>query len=116
MLSPQPTTQFTTPTKSNNSLSCFAVHAATVNTFTATASSNSPPCLGTRSLSHKDQKTDGVVDLTTTKDMGRHVPSLEEDHLATELSRSLLIPALALISPDLEWDLFYKTISTKPNV
>ncbi|KAL0713599.1 hypothetical protein Bca4012_020577 [Brassica carinata] len=55
MLSPQPTTQFTTPTKSNNSLSCFAVHAATVNTFTATASSNSPPCLGTRSLSHKRQ-------------------------------------------------------------
>lgn len=53
LLSPQPTTPLTSPTKSNDSLSGFAVHATTVNAFAATASSNSPPCLGSRSLSPK---------------------------------------------------------------
>ncbi|WZZ51716.1 hypothetical protein YC2023_051823 [Brassica napus] len=109
LLSPQPTTMLTSPIKSNDSLSGFTVHAATVNAFTATASSNSPP-----SLALKEQNTDGVVDLTATKNMESHVPSLEENHLAHELSKSPLITALALISPlpDLEWDLFYSTIST----
>ena len=45
LLSPQPTTMLTSPIKSNDSLSGFTVHAATVNAFTATASSNSPPSL-----------------------------------------------------------------------
>ncbi|WZZ25073.1 hypothetical protein YC2023_008474 [Brassica napus] len=45
LLSPQPKTMLTSPTKSNDSLSGFAVHATTVNAFTATASSNSPPSL-----------------------------------------------------------------------
>ncbi|KAF3557297.1 hypothetical protein F2Q69_00014306 [Brassica cretica] len=113
LLSPQPTTMLTSPIKSNDSLSGFTVHAATVNAFTATASSNSPP-----SLSLKEQNTDGVVDLTATKNMESHVPSLEENHLAHELSKSPLITALALISPlpDLEWDLFYSTISTMTKV
>ncbi|KAH0884369.1 hypothetical protein HID58_060465 [Brassica napus] len=113
LLSPQPTTMLTSPIKSNDSLSGFTVHAATVNAFTATASSNSPP-----SLALKEQNTDGVVDLTATKNMESHVPSLEENHLAHELSKSPLITALALISPlpDLEWDLFYSTISTMTKV
>ncbi|CAF1843215.1 unnamed protein product [Brassica oleracea] len=108
-----PTTMLTSPIKSNDSLSGFTVHAATVNAFTATASSNSPP-----SLALKEQNTDGVVDLTATKNMESHVPSLEENHLAHELSKSPLITALALISPlpDLEWDLFYSTISTMTKV
>ncbi|CAF1851218.1 unnamed protein product [Brassica napus] len=113
LLSPQPKTMLTSPTKSNNSLSGFAVHATTVNAFTATASSNYPP-----SLALKEQNTHGVVDLTATKDVENHVPSLDENHLANELSKSPLIPALTLISPlpGLEWDLFYNTISTKTNV
>ena len=45
LLSPQPKTMLTSPTKRNDSLSGFAVHATTVNAFTATASSNSPPSL-----------------------------------------------------------------------
>lgn len=45
LLSPQPKTMLTSLTKSNDSLSGFAVHATTVNAFTATASSNSPPSL-----------------------------------------------------------------------
>ncbi|KAL0668280.1 hypothetical protein Bca4012_030984 [Brassica carinata] len=66
----------------------------------------------------REQNTDGVVDLTATKNMESHVPSLEENHLAHELSKSPLITALALISPlpDLEWDLFYSTISTMTKV
>ncbi|KAF3575617.1 hypothetical protein DY000_02032553 [Brassica cretica] len=113
LLSPQPKTMLTSPTKSSDSLSGFAVHATTVNAFTATASSNSPP-----SLALKEQKTHGVVDLTATKDVESHVPSLDKNHLANELSKSPLIPALTLISPlpGFEWDLFYNTISTKTNV
>uniref|UniRef100_A0A0D3E7D8 Ubiquitin-like protease family profile domain-containing protein n=2 Tax=Brassica oleracea var. oleracea TaxID=109376 RepID=A0A0D3E7D8_BRAOL len=94
LLSPQPKTMLTSPTKSNDSLSGFAVHATT------------------------EQNTHGVVDLTATKDVESHVPSLEENHLANELSKFPLIPAVTLISPlpGLEWDLFYNTISTKTNV
>ncbi|KAF2542967.1 hypothetical protein F2Q68_00029598 [Brassica cretica] len=113
LLSPQPKTMLTSPTKRNDSLSGFAVHATTVNAFTATASSNSLP-----SLALKEQNTPGVVDLTATKDVESHVPSLDEYHLANELSKSPLIHALTLISPlpGLEWDIFYNTISTKTNV
>ncbi|KAH0885370.1 LOW QUALITY PROTEIN: hypothetical protein HID58_061466, partial [Brassica napus] len=107
LLSPQPKTMLTSPTKRNDSLSGFAVHATTVNAFTATASSNSPP-----SLALKEQNTSGVVDLTATKDVESHVPSLDEYHLANELSKSTLISPL----PGLEWDIFYNTISTKTNV
>ncbi|WZY99109.1 hypothetical protein YC2023_071438 [Brassica napus] len=45
LLSPKPKTMLTSPTKSNDSLSGFTVHATTVNAFPATASSNSPPSL-----------------------------------------------------------------------
>ncbi|CAN7124541.1 unnamed protein product [Brassica rapa subsp. narinosa] len=45
LLSPQPKTILTSPTKSNDTLPGFAVHATTVNAFTATASSESPPSL-----------------------------------------------------------------------
>ncbi|KAL0715188.1 LOW QUALITY PROTEIN: hypothetical protein Bca4012_064510 [Brassica carinata] len=117
LLSPLPTTPLSSPTKISDNVAGFAVHAATVNAFAATASSNSPPCLGSRSFSPKES-VDGVVDLTNVKDTGRHVPTLEENHLAQELSRSPLIPALAVISPlpELEWDLFYNIISQKKNV
>ncbi|CDY56567.1 BnaCnng30650D [Brassica napus] len=69
-------------------------------------------------LLFKEQNTPGVVDLTATKDVESHVPSLDENHLANELSKSPIIHALTLISPlpGLEWDLFYNTISTKTNV
>ncbi|CAN6863909.1 unnamed protein product [Brassica oleracea] len=65
-----------------------------------------------------DQNAHGVVDLMATKDVESHVPSLEENHLANELSKSPLIPAVTLISPlpGLEWDLFYNTVSTKMDV
>ncbi|KAG2328383.1 hypothetical protein Bca52824_011111 [Brassica carinata] len=117
LLSPLPTTPLTSPTKSSDNVAGFAVHAATVNAFAATASSNSPACLGSRSLSPKES-VDRVVDLTNVKDIGRHVPTLQENHLAQELSRSPLIPALAVISPlpELEWDLFYNIISQKKDV
>ena len=43
--SPQPKIILTSPTKSNDTLPGFAVHETTVNAFTATASSESPPSL-----------------------------------------------------------------------
>lgn len=49
-LSPQPCIQLTSPNKSNDSLSGFAGHASTVNAFTATASSNTPPKLAMKVL------------------------------------------------------------------
>ncbi|KAH0865819.1 hypothetical protein HID58_083030 [Brassica napus] len=122
--SPQPKIILTSPTKSNDTMPGFAVHATTVNAFTATTSSESPPSLPFKvtesppSLPFKDQNAHGVVDLTATKDVESHVPSLEESHLANELSKSPLIPAVTLISPlpGLEWDLFYNTVSTKMDV
>ncbi|CAN7028387.1 unnamed protein product [Brassica oleracea var. botrytis] len=122
--SPQPKIILTSPTKSNDTLPGFAVHETTVNAFTATASSESPPSLPFKvtesppSLPVKDQNAHGVVDLTATKDVESHVPSLEENHLANELSKFPLIPAVTLISPlpGLEWDLFYNTVSTKMDV
>ncbi|CAF2098582.1 unnamed protein product [Brassica napus] len=94
LLSPQPKTMLTSLTKSNDSLSGFAVHATT------------------------EANTHGVFDLTATKDVESNVPSLEENHLANKLSKFPLIHALTLISPlpGLEWDLFYNTVSTKMDV
>lgn len=66
----------------------------------------------------QEQSVQQVVDLTNVKDTGRHVLTLEENNLAQELSKSPLIPALALISPlpELEWNLFYNVISQKKTV
>ncbi|KAF8116975.1 hypothetical protein N665_0013s0034 [Sinapis alba] len=90
----------TSPVKSNDSGLGFVGHAATPNAFTATTSSNSPPCIGRPTSVEKSQvDEDEVVDLTQTKDPLRHVPSMEEDHLVREFFISPLISALDLITP-----------------
>ncbi|KAF8087028.1 hypothetical protein N665_0602s0011 [Sinapis alba] len=109
----------TPPLKSNDSLSGFAVHASTVNAFTATASSNSPPGVnGCTVTSKKPAHEAQVVDLSGSFPAKRHVPSTVEIHLAKELSRSPLIPALSLITPFpvLQWDVFFKTLSASENI
>ncbi|CAN7041185.1 unnamed protein product [Brassica rapa subsp. trilocularis] len=133
LLSPEPVTPLTSPNKSNDSLSGFTVHASTVNAFQATASSHSPPCIGTQLAVYKGQESpsspklmvneehlrqDGFVDLTHTKDTPRHVPSMEENHLAKELFNCPDIPARTLITPlpQIQWDLFFKTLSANQNV
>ncbi|KAG2252906.1 hypothetical protein Bca52824_083042 [Brassica carinata] len=105
--SPLPFTPLTSPVKSNDSGLGFLCHAATPNAFAAT-SSTSPPVIG-RPTSAKESQgyDDGVIDLTQTKDLPRHVPSMEENHLANELFRYPLIP--------MEWDLFENILKANIN-
>ncbi|CAF2150442.1 unnamed protein product [Brassica napus] len=121
-LSPLPFTPLTSPAKSNDSGLGFLSHTATPNAFAATAST-SPPVIGrpTIVLAPADESQgddEAVIDLTQTKDPPRHVPSMEENHLAKELFSSPLVPAIALISPlpQMEWDLFEKILKANINV
>ncbi|CAN6851059.1 unnamed protein product [Brassica oleracea] len=61
---------------------------------------------------------DGFVDLTHTKDTPRHVPSMEENYLAKELFNSPDFPTHTLMTPlpQIQWDLFFKTLSANKNV
>ena len=63
LLSPEPVTPLTSPNKSNDSLSGFAVHASTVNAFQATASSHSPPCIGTQLAVYKVLSTPHLTNI-----------------------------------------------------
>ncbi|CAN7042845.1 unnamed protein product [Brassica rapa subsp. trilocularis] len=121
LLSPLPFTPLTSLAKSNDSGLGFLSHTAAPNAFAATAST-SPPVIGRPTIvpsadeSHGDDEA--VIDLTQTKDPPRHVPSMEENHLAKELFSSPLVPAIALISPlpQMEWDLFEKILKANNNV
>ncbi|KAF2607736.1 hypothetical protein F2Q68_00045499 [Brassica cretica] len=91
---------------------------STPNAFAATAST-SPPVIGRPTSAEESQGyDDGVIDLTQTKDLPRHVPSMEENHLANELFRYPLIPVIALITPlpQMEWDLFENILKANINV
>ncbi|CAN6933014.1 unnamed protein product [Brassica oleracea] len=121
-LSPLPFTPLTSPAKSNDSGLGFVSHTATHNAFAATAST-SPPVIGRPTIvpSPADESQgddEAVIDLTQTKDPPRHVPSMEENHLAKELFSCPLVPAIALISPlpQMEWDLFEKILKANINV
>ncbi|KAL0664018.1 hypothetical protein Bca4012_100855 [Brassica carinata] len=120
-LSPLPFTPLTSPAKSNDSGLGFVSHTATHNAFAATAST-SPPVIGRPTIvpSPADESQgddEAVIDLTQTKDPPRHVPSMEENHLAKELFSCPLVPAIALISPlpQMEWDLFEKILKANIN-
>ncbi|CAN7086713.1 unnamed protein product [Brassica oleracea var. botrytis] len=121
-LSPLPFTPLTSPAKSNDSGLGFLSHTATHNDFAATAST-SPPLIGRPTIvpSPADESQgddEAVIDLTQTKDPPRHVPSMEENHLAKELFSCPLVPAIALISPlpQMEWDLLEKILKANINV
>uniref|UniRef100_M4F2J5 Uncharacterized protein n=1 Tax=Brassica campestris TaxID=3711 RepID=M4F2J5_BRACM len=121
-LSPLPFTPLTSAAKRNDSGLGFLSHTATPNAFAATALT-SPPVIGRPTIvpSPADESQgddEAVIDLTQTKDPLRHVPCMEENHLAKELFSSPLVPAIALISPlpQMEWDLFEKILKTNINV
>ncbi|KAG2302950.1 hypothetical protein Bca52824_031601 [Brassica carinata] len=117
--SPLPLTPLTSPVKSNVEGGLgFAIHAASPNAFTATASSNSPPSIGRPTSGEQAQNQDTIVDLTTTKDPTRHVPGPLENLLAKEFFSSPLIPALDLVTPlpDKEWELFEQILKINMNV
>ncbi|CAH8383641.1 unnamed protein product [Eruca vesicaria subsp. sativa] len=118
-LSPLPFTPLTSPVKSNESGLGFASHTTTPNAFKATASSNSPPAIGRPTFANENQAAeDPFVDLTTSKDPPRYVPSTLENFLAKEFFSSPLIPALDLINPlpEKEWDLFHSILKTHIDV
>ncbi|KAL0853704.1 hypothetical protein Bca101_058856 [Brassica carinata] len=117
--SPLPLTPLTSPVKSNVEGGLgFAIHAASPNAFTATASSNSPPSIGRPTSGEQAQNQDTIVDLTKTKDPTRHVPGPLENLLAKEFFSSPLIPALDLVTPlpDKEWELFEQILKINMNV
>nr|VDD35388.1 unnamed protein product [Brassica oleracea] len=62
LLLPQPITPLTSPTKSNDTLSGFAVHAGTINAFQPTTSSNSPPCICSCVVVNEEQQSEDLVD------------------------------------------------------
>lgn len=74
--------------------------------------------VGVQFVLQEHLRQDGFVDLTHTKDTPRHVPSMEENHLAKELFNCPDIPARTLITPlpQIQWDLFFKTLSANQNV
>ncbi|KAF3497683.1 hypothetical protein DY000_02052122 [Brassica cretica] len=117
-LSPFSFTPETSPNKSSDSLIGFVGHATAINAFSATATSNPfsvantiPPYIQAQSTEDSD-----IVELSDgspARERPRHMPSMEENHLAKELYRCKSVPALDLISPlpQIQWDLFEKIIS-----
>ncbi|KAH0862101.1 hypothetical protein HID58_079312 [Brassica napus] len=117
-LSPFPFTPETSPNKSSDSLTGFVGHATAINAFSATATSNPlsvantiPPYIQAQSTEDSD-----IVELSDgspARERPRHMPSMEENHLAKELYRCKSVPVLDLIRPlpQIQWDLFEKIIS-----
>ncbi|KAJ4885202.1 Uncharacterized protein Rs2_35295 [Raphanus sativus] len=118
-LSPRPSPPEISPTKSPGSTEGFAVHAAGVNAFSATATSN-PPLSSPTVPSNKGQPSENM-DVTEISDCEgtpprrtpTYIPCMEENYVAKELVKCKDIPAPSLICqlPQIQWDLFYKSIS-----
>ncbi|KAG2304871.1 hypothetical protein Bca52824_033522 [Brassica carinata] len=118
-LSPRPGSLESSPTKSQNSIPGFAVHAAGVNAFSATATSH-PPVSTTTVHVDEAQPTDNndVIELsdcdgTPPRRTPTYFPCMEGNYVAKELFKCKDIPAPTLICqlPQIQWDLFYKSIS-----
>ncbi|KAG2312619.1 hypothetical protein Bca52824_024176 [Brassica carinata] len=118
-LSPLPFTPLTSPVKSNESGLGFTSHAASPNAFTATASSNLPPCIGRPTSAEENlQAEDPIVDLTKTKDPPRHVPSSLKNVLAKEIFQLSTDSRFGSYHPlpEREWELFHQILKTNMNV
>ncbi|KAL0727284.1 hypothetical protein Bca4012_023377 [Brassica carinata] len=110
------------PAKSTDTGSGFAQHAASVNAFSATATSNRiPPHNSPVENNQRDQNVSEVMELSDSsppREALSHTPSDAENHLANELFRCPLVPSQSLISPlpSELWDLFHSTISDASHV
>lgn len=142
LLSPLAFTPDKSPNKSSDSISGFAPHAASVNAFSATATSNPPVSTSTipipqvhliynyastlveRSIPNLDalvlqEQPLEDIDVTELSDgsppprVPAHIPCMEENYVAKTLVKCPNIPAPALISPlpQIEWDIFERSIS-----
>ncbi|KAG2248635.1 hypothetical protein Bca52824_088263 [Brassica carinata] len=124
-LSPLHLTPETFPNKGSDSLPGFVGHASTINAFSATPHPNLPllprpniPLLNKCVVSAQPTEDSDVVSLSDSDGSPapkrpKHIPSIEENHLAKQLERCKTVPAPDLISPlpQIEWDLFEKIIS-----
>nr|VDC98522.1 unnamed protein product [Brassica oleracea] len=85
------------PTKSTDSGSGFAQHAASVNAFSATASSSRIPHHNAPVENHLGAQNESEVmelsDSSLAREALTHTPSDAEMHLANELLRCLLVPS-----------------------
>ncbi|KAG2293427.1 hypothetical protein Bca52824_040096 [Brassica carinata] len=106
----------TSPNKGSDSLPGFVGHASTINAFSATATSKPSSAAKTKHSSPSCSTKRGqrrCVSATRSPPRPKHIPSIEENHLAKQLERCKTVPAPDLISPlpQIEWDLFEKIIS-----
>ncbi|KAF8048001.1 hypothetical protein N665_2731s0002 [Sinapis alba] len=116
--SPLPFTPENSPNKSSDSLSGFAVHASSVNAFSATATSNPYHVSNSTIPTHQAHQTanSDIVELSDgspARQHPRHFPCMEENYVAKQLFQCPSIPALSLLSPlpQIQWDMFEKTVS-----
>ncbi|CAN6968999.1 unnamed protein product [Brassica oleracea var. botrytis] len=111
----------TSPNKGSDSLPGFVGHASTINAFSATATSKPSSAAKTKHSSAQQAQPTEDSDVVSLSDSDgspapkrpKHIPSIEENHLAKQLERCKTVPAPDLISPlpQIEWDLFEKIIS-----
>ncbi|CAN6821756.1 unnamed protein product [Brassica oleracea] len=120
-LSPLHLTPETSPNKGSDSLPGFVGHPSTINAFSATATSKPSSAAKTKHSSAQQAQPTEDSDVVSLSDSDgspapkrpKHIPSIEENHLAKQLERCKTVPAPDLISPlpQIEWDLFEKIIS-----
>ncbi|KAG2330691.1 hypothetical protein Bca52824_001871 [Brassica carinata] len=107
------------PTKSPASITGFAVHAAGLNAFSATSTSHSPVSNTTVHVDEPQPADNTEIvevsdcDGTPPRQTPTYFPCMEENYVSKELFRSKDIPVPTLICqlPQIQWDLFYKSIS-----
>ncbi|CAH8388672.1 unnamed protein product, partial [Eruca vesicaria subsp. sativa] len=119
-LPPQPCSLKSSPTKSPASISGFAPHAAGVNAFSSTSTSHSQVSKPTVHVDEVPQPSDilDIVELsdcegTPPRRRPTYIPCMEENNVSKELYKCKEIPAPTLICQlsQIQWDLFYKSIS-----
>ncbi|KAF3602621.1 hypothetical protein F2Q69_00035824 [Brassica cretica] len=102
-----------------DSLPGFVGHATAINAFSATATSkpssvpNTKPSSALQAQPTEDSDIVSLSDGSPAPETPKHIPSMEENHLAKQLLRCKTVPAPDLLSPipQIEWDLFEKIIS-----
>ncbi|CAF1956870.1 unnamed protein product [Brassica napus] len=96
----------------------FVGHATTINAFSATATSKPSSVPKTQHFSAVHAQPTDDSDIVSLSDGSpspqtpKHIPSMEEDHLAKQLLCCKTVPAPDLLSPlsQIEWDIFKKII------
>ncbi|CAN6906157.1 unnamed protein product [Brassica oleracea] len=115
-ISVSPVHDFLTP--ESRPLPGFVGHATAINALSATATSKPSSVPNTQHFSAVQAQPTDDSDIVSLSDVSpapqtpKHIPSMEEDHLAKQLLCCKTVPAPDLLSPlpQIEWDLFEKII------